>query len=388
MTKSIHFLFIFIFLVACNPVKQTEKQLLSGDYDAAIERSLEQLRKGKPKNYKSFVALLGDAFQKATQRDLDQIDYLSQQQNPEYFSKIFETYTSLKNRQDKIRPLLPLPGSQFVMNDYAAPIAEFRAKTSVYLLDKAENLLKTDAKNNARLAFDELSYIDRINPNYKNVRSLLDEARFKGTNFVMINFSTPSHLFTPRELMYQLEEIDLKRLNRKWTVFDTQVRQDFRYDYQVDVELEHIEVSPEQYFVDRTVIEKSISDGYKNLVDKNGNVVRDSLGKPIQVEKYVTVRCEFIQHNQAKAAHVGAKTYVVDLLNRQTTGNFRSEGEVYFENVYAEYRGDKRVLDNNHWNLINNRPVPFPTNNQMIYDATEMLKDRLVSDIKNLTTFR
>ncbi|MBU2525318.1 MAG: hypothetical protein KKC03_01795 [Bacteroidetes bacterium] len=388
MIKYIHFLLIFSFLVACNPVKQTEKQLLNGDYDTAIARSLEQLRKGKPKNYKSFVALLGDAFQKASQRDLDQIDYLSQQQNPEYYSKIFETYLDLKNRQDKIRPLLPLPGSQFVMNDYAAPIAEFRNKTSVYLLDKAENLLKTDTKNNARLAFDELSYLDRINPNYKNVRSLLDEARFKGTNFVWINFSTPSHLFTPRELMYQLEEIDLKRLNRKWTVFDTQMRQDFKYDYRVDVELEHMEVTPEQYVVDRTIIEKSISDGYKNLVDKNGNVVRDSLGKPIQVEKYVTVRCEFIQHNQAKAAHVGAKTYIVDLQNRQTTGNFRSEGEVYFENVYAEYRGEKRVLDNNHWNLINNRPVPFPTNNQMIYDATEMLKDRLVSDIKNLTTFR
>ena len=33
--------------------------------------------------------------------------------------------------------------------------------------------------------FDDLAYLDQLNPNYKDVRSLMDEAKFKGTDFVL-----------------------------------------------------------------------------------------------------------------------------------------------------------------------------------------------------------
>jgi hypothetical protein len=32
----------------------------------------------------------------------------------------------------------------------------------------------------------DLKYLDKLNPNYKDVRALIDEAQFKGTDFVHV----------------------------------------------------------------------------------------------------------------------------------------------------------------------------------------------------------
>jgi hypothetical protein len=48
-----------------------------------------------------------------------------------------------------------------------------------------------------------------------------------------------------------------------------------------------------------------------------------------------------------------------------------------FEHVYANFNGDKRALDNDLLSQVNAVAVPFPSNEQMVYDAGEDLKLRL-----------
>lgn len=388
MKKYLPLLLTFFLLMAgCNPVKRTEKMLLGGDYDRAINESLEQIRKGKDKNFNSFAALLADSYQKAVARDLDKIDYLKSQDNPELYADIFETYRGLYNRQEKIRPVLPLPGKKFNLNDYNPPLQEYRIKTSDYLLAKAQDLMKIDKKQAYRDAYEELAYIESINPNYKNVRSLMDESAFKGTNYVLVSFENPSNMLIPRGIKEQLEELPVNKLNRKWTVFDLHPRMDFRYDFTLDVNLSHIDVSPDEYYVERTRFEKQIKDGYTSLKDQDGKIVKDSLGNTIQVERLVAVRCDYTEHHQFKSIHMGAFTRLNYLENRQEINSFSTESEIFFENVYATVRGDRRALESTHLGYLNNRAVPFPTNEQMLYDATEQLKDRLIGQIRNLRAF-
>lgn len=388
MKLTLPFSLLFLaLLLGCNPVKRTEKMMLGGDYDLAINEALEQLQKAKSKNYTSFTALLGDAYQKAVERDLDRIDYLKSQMNPELYADIFETYRGLYRRQEKIKPVLPLPGKKFNLNDYSVPIQEYRLKTSDYLMEKAKGLMAIDKKLAYRDAYEELLYIEKINPNYKNVRGMLDEAAHKGTDYVLVSFTNPSHLLLPRGFKEQLEDIPSKQINRKWTVFDLQPRMDFGYDFSLEVNLSHIEASPDEYYVEQTRFEKQIKDGYTSLKDDKGRVVKDSLGNPIQVDRYITVRCNYTEHHQFKSLHIGAFTRLNDLHARQEVNSFYTESEIFFENVYATIRGDRRALENEHVNFLSKGPVPFPTNEQMLYDATEQLKDKWVNQIRNLTGF-
>jgi hypothetical protein len=47
-------------------------------------------------------------------------------------------------------------------------------------------LMVTSDKMNYRKAFDDLEYLNQINPNYKNVLQLMDEAKFKGSDYVSV----------------------------------------------------------------------------------------------------------------------------------------------------------------------------------------------------------
>jgi hypothetical protein len=53
-----------------------------------------------------------------------------------------------------------------------------KTKLSSYLYDNSKALLLTKNKSNAR-AFDDLDYLNRINPNYKDADKFMAEAREK-----------------------------------------------------------------------------------------------------------------------------------------------------------------------------------------------------------------
>lgn len=372
-------------IVSCNSVKRTEKTLLSGDYDKAIDMAVKQLQSGKQdKNYKSFVSLLGDAYQKAVEGDLVQINYLESLQNEEYADRIYQTYLGLRNRQQKIKPLLPLHGAKFVMNDYTAQIIAYRDKVSAYHYAIADGLMQRGQKVDFRTAYDELVYVDQINPGYKDTRAKMEDAKYLGTDFVIISMHNQSHQFIPNGLMDQLMNFNPGNLNKKWTVFDVGANPKVNYDFAIDIDLEHVEVAPEQYYKERTIIEKQVVDGWTYLKDKRGEFVKDSLGNKIKTDNYITVRCEFTEHHQSKAAHLGANLYLTQLDNKRTLRDEPIESEIVFENHYATIRGDRRALEPHHLNLVNGRPLPFPTDDQMIYDAGEQLKGKIIYLAKNL----
>jgi len=96
-------------LASCSSVKTTEKALNSGNYDKAISLSIEKLAKNKTtEKNQPHVLMLQEAFRKATDRDLDRISFLEKEQNPENFETIYTLYQRLNNRQERIKPLLPL----------------------------------------------------------------------------------------------------------------------------------------------------------------------------------------------------------------------------------------------------------------------------------------
>ena len=53
-----------------------------------------------------------------------------------------------------------------------------------------------------------------------------------------------------------------------------------------------------------------------------------------------------------------------------------------FENIYAKYKGDKRAIANEYMPNFRNGPVPFPNNQQMVFDTGEDLKNQLKGIIK------
>lgn len=393
MKKSLLSTLIIILIISCSTSKQIEKAVSSGNYDQAISDAIGKLRTNKDKKGKTeFIVMLEDAFNKATERDLSTIDYLNKDINPENYLKIYDMYVGLDNRQERIKPLLPLYINnrevRFDMKDYSNQIIANKDKASQHLYNNASALLKSNNKMDFRYAYDEFQMIENINPNFKDIRQLMEVAHQKGTDFVIVDMRNDTQKVIPNRLEADLLNFSTYGLNNLWTVYHNTPTNDVKYDYNMLVNLRQINISPEQVKERQIIKERQIVDGKKNLLDNKGNVVKDSLGKAIQVDNLKTIRCEYYEFKQFKSVQVTGNVEYVNLNTKQLEDAFPVTSEFVFEHVYATYRGDKRALDTDLLPFLDRRGVPFPTEEQMIYDTGEDLKAQLKRIINSYTIRR
>ena len=381
--KKITTLFIFLVLVSCG-VKQTTNLLASGEYDAAIDNAVNSLRQNKDKKGKQdYIYLLEEAFAKAKDRDLRQINLLVKDANPQKLEKIYDTYILLHNRQEQIRPLLPLHlmkenrNAKFEFDDYSDQIVSSKNALAKYLYDNAKALLFTKDKMTVRRAYDDLVYLEQLSPNFKDTKKLIDEAYAKGTDYVSVSMKNDTKMVIPQDLQRDLLDFSTYGLNDKWTVYHKNKQKNVAYDYGIGVNFKDILISPEQVKEKQFTKEKQIKDGLKNLLDARGNVVKDSLGNIIKVDKFKTVKVDIYEFRQFKSVLVTAKVDYVDLKTNQLLETFPLSSEFIFENIYSNYRGDKRAADESYYTYFGRKAVPFPSNEQMVFDSGEDLKLRL-----------
>ena len=120
-----------------------------------------------------------------------------------------------------------------------------------------------------------------------------------------------------------------------------------------------------------------MKDGLRYLLDADGNQVLDTEGNKIEVDNMIAVRCELYQITQFKSAKVRGVVKFIDLSTKQNIHTYPISSAYAFQHAYANFKGDKRALENAYIDLIKLRAVPFPTNEQMIFDAGQDLKQQL-----------
>ena len=392
--KKITLLFIVSFLIFSCGVKKTQSLLSDGDYDSAINRAVESLRTKKDsKGKQDYVYLLEEAFAKAKDRDLRNIDMLAKDANPANLERIYNTYLQLNNRQERIRPLLPLQllkegrNAYFPLDNYSDQIVNSKNSLSKYLYDNATILLKSNNKMDFRKSYDDLAYLESLNPGYKDVNKLMGEAQLKGTDFVSVYTKNQTNMIIPTRLQDDLLDFSTYGLNDKWTVYHSNKQKNISYDYGLIVNFRQINISPEQIKEKEFIKEKQIKDGVKVLLDSHGNVVKDSLGHPIKVDNFKNIRVDIYEFKQFKSCQVTAKIDYIDFRTNQLIEAFPITSEFVFENIYSTYNGDRNACDKSYMQYFNKRAVPFPSNDQMVYDSGEDLKSKL-KDVITRNRFR
>ncbi|OOG77310.1 hypothetical protein [Flavobacterium sp. A45] len=392
--KKITLIIAFFTLITSCGVKQTQNNLASGNYDAAIDIALSNLRSNKDKKGKQdYIYLLEEAFAKAKERDLNTVSFLIKENNPSNLEKIYNTYLALNDRQEKIKPLLPLKlikderNAIFPFDDYDNQIISSKNALSNHLYTNAKALMLTNNKMNYRRVYDDLIYLDKINHNYKDVASIIDEAQLKGTDYVIVNTKNETNMIIPAQLQSDLLDFKSYNLNDKWTVYHTVKQKDTYYDYGMLISFRSILISPEQIKEREFFKERKVVDGQRKQVDDNGKIVLDRQGKPIMIDNVINASVKINEVRQFKSCQITAKVDYVENKTKQSLGSFPITSEYVFENIFATYKGDPRAADDNYNANFYNKAVPFPTSEQMVYDTGENLKAK-INGVINSNQFR
>ncbi len=100
-------------------------------------------------------------------------------------------------------------------------------------------------------------------------------------------------------------------------------------------------------------------------------------------EKFKTIRSTLYQNTQYKSVQIIGQLTYFDIITNQLIKSFPIESGYKFEHNYATYSGDKNALDQNYLDLLKYKSLPFPSNEQMIYDSGEDLKQKIKYIITN-----
>jgi uncharacterized protein YeeX (DUF496 family) len=382
--KKITLLLSFIVVLTSCALKHTQELVHSGDYDNAISIAVSSLASNKDKKSKQeYVYLLEEAFAKAKERDTNTLKLLEKEGNPAQIEKIYQTYVQLNYRQEKIKPLLPLQllkegrTAIFPFENYNDKLLTTKNALSNYLYTNAKELLKSTNKMDYRKAFDDFTYLNQINPNFKDVIELLQVAKFKGSDYVLVSAKNETNMIIPARLQNDLLDFNTYGIKDKWTVYHNSEHDRIQYDFGVQIRFREINISPEQIKEKEFIKERRIKDGQKKLIDANGKEVLDEKGKVVLVDNLKDVTVKINEIRQFKSCMVVAKVEYNNWTTNQLLQSFPLSSEFIFENVYAKYKGDRRAADDSYYSNFDKKIVPFPSNEQMIYYTSEDLKNKL-----------
>ncbi len=390
MRHTITLLSITLLLVACNSVKRNQKLLAKGNYNQAIALAVKKLQKnkGSEKN-DAHIILLEEAYKKAVEEDTRRITFLKKENDPATTREVYHLYHDLNGRQELIRPLLPLysrsldRNARFKLVNYTDDLIASKKAFLEYLYHEASLYMNKQSIADYRTAYNIYCEIDELQSNYKDVHTLKEDAHFYGTDFIFVTLNNRSGQIIPFRLERELLDFNTYGLDDFWTEYHSERQQSIDYNFGIALNFREIAISPERISEKEIIRKKRIKDGWEYKRDRDGNIIRDSLGNGIKVDKYANVTARLIVTEQTKSVLVGGNVVYRDLIARRDLNSYPLSSEFIFENIFATYSGDKRALDDEDWDLINNRFVYFPSNEQMVLDAGEDIKIRLKEILKN-----
>ena len=375
MKRIVPFIFVlFILLSGCGSSK---KQLEKGNYDAAIQKAVKQLRKDKTDAKQ--IDILEQAYKVSNEQDNERVRMLKMEAKANNWDQIYLVYKALNDRQSLVRTVTPLNlkgrSVDFPYVDYMPEMINAKQKAADFYYAHGNELMKSGIKESYRQAFAEFVRAKEYVGDYEGIDSKIQETKIQGMSRVFISIQNSSILKFPKEFEDDLLALDLPRLNSEWVEYHTQnLNDNTQYDYFVNVNVRNVAVSPDQSQHLDSVIKRDIEDGYSYVLDKKGNVMRDSVGNDIKQKKYKTVQCALVETIQTKACRIDGDVEVIQVKPNKVVKKDPIGARSDFENISSRALGDLQALNAKQLERTKTSTVPFPTDIEMIMRCSESLK--------------
>jgi hypothetical protein len=390
MKKSFRILplFGFVFSLLLTGCANLNKLVEQGRYDEAVRIAQRQLA-GKKNKDPEKIAAFAEAFHRANDRDLARAERLKRDGNTDDWGQIVRLYDQVLRRQEAVAPLLPLVDKYGVPADIrfvkVAPLLnEARGEAAAYHYREGQQLLeraRAGDKSAARAAYAEFSDVGRYRNDYRDIDQLQDEAYALGIVYVKMEVANRSGAILPAGFDRELLRLNTGPMESRWRRFHLAPEPGIEYDYRARIEITGLQVSPERITERSYLDEKEIEDGWEYVLDERGNVAKDSLGNDIRVPRQVVIRAQVLEVFQEKTAWVGGRMELFDNRTGRLIESRDLTAEAIFENYASTFQGDRRALSSTSRRRIGNRPVDFPTDEQLILDAAARLKPVLQENL-------
>ena len=314
-----------------------------------------------------------------------QINSLDGRNNPHNWDKIHRLAQKIDARQNHIEAFLPLISKdgyqakfEFVKTNIILAQATEGAAEYHYdvALDLLEDAIRGD-KRAARKAYNKFQDVQFYKNAYKDANSLKDKALEIGQTHVLVDVANNSQSVLPISFDEILRSVSVKDLNSTWKRFYVDMEEDSLFDYRARLEIIDLDVSPERETIEHYTDTKRVKDGWKYVLDNNGNVLKDTLGNDIKEDNYIDIHANVVEIFREKAAYIEGRLVYRNIHTGQTESTRPISVEAVFSDYAGSYRGDKRALGTRCRNRLKAHADAFPDDLALLFEASENLKGAL-----------
>jgi len=318
-------------------------------YDEDISRIVRKVQQ-YPGRTKDLDKLKEYSFQ-ADKIDLDRIKALMISGQPDIWYEIYLTYLKLDNRQKMIMKLpektYPQLGFKYV--DYKDELNESKYKATAYLYAHGEKLLQAEDPESTRQAYTELLQVAELNNSYKSLDKLIRKSILKGATNMVFEMHNRTHKEISSSMVSQLSVIIWECKKARYGQAKPETA-DNSFAFILRVILNDLQIGPDQI---REMEYQEERDIYQ------GDIVVD------------TIKCVIHESRQLKKAQLAGSLEFVDKQTGQVVNRIPLKVESVFTNAYATLQGDPAAAGEATKELLNAKKAAYPSDEQMILDATE-----------------
>jgi hypothetical protein len=321
------------------------------------------------------------AYKLANERDIERIKYLTMENNPDNYDEIFSKYHMLKERQRQVRTVTPLnvEGKSFNYEyiDYDAEMIAAKRKAADYFYNNGKGLLENALqKEDYRNAYYQLMKASEYSGGqFPNIDELIFEAHMKGISRVIVEVANQSPLQLPPQVEEDLISFDTRGLSSEWVEYHFKhLDEEANYDYAIMVKIMSIMVSPDEVKDTDHVYNKKIADGFDYVLDGNGNVMKDTAGNDIKLQKYKDITCTLVETEQFKSVEIRGEVEMLSMEPQMLMHKEPFGAANQFEHASARSIGDEGALTEEALKKAQQEKIPFPSDVEMVMMCTETVK--------------
>lgn len=358
----------------------SKKQLEIGNYDAAINKAVAELRKN-PKSEKD-IETLERAMNIALDQDNERVRFLKIEGRANAWDEIYLIYKKMSDRQSAVRTVTPIEYEgrtiQWPYVDYMQEMVIAKKKAADFYFTHGKELMNNGTKDSYRQAYAEFVRAREYVGDYEGIDQMMQESRYLGISRAYVTVKNYSATKFPDSFEKELVALDLPRMNSEWVeYYTTMPEKDTQIDYVVNINLRTVAVSPDKQFQRDSLVKATVEDGFDYVKDARGNVLRDSLGNDVKVKKYKDLQCALIQTYQVKECVIAGDVEMLALYPEKTIKKEPIGATSNFEHVSARAIGDVNALSLAQKQMLQSQIVPFPMDVDMIIMCTENLKQAI-----------
>jgi hypothetical protein len=367
------FLSLCIFIISCS--KSGTKALDKGDYYNAVLQAVDKLKKDVDNEKSS--AVLPEAYQYASQELLADITSAKNANQQFRWERVLDDYAKLNNMHDLIAKCTACkrvvsPRSYFKESENARELAA--EERYIY----ASEALKKKTIEGGRDAFNSFETLFQFAPNFKDVRSKMDEALFAGSYHVVVEQPTVNVKAYELSHQYFQDRIDEflrenKRINKFIRFYSPSEAKAIDLKPDQIVRLEFID-----FVVGQTILEKK----EKTLTSLDSVKTGTAKIRGVSVDVYDKVKATYYDNRKVVISKGLLSMKIIDFQANKTLKQEEFPGEFTWVNEWASFNGDERALTKEELALTKKREDMPPSPQQLFIEFSKPIYDQFTQRIK------